>query len=437
MKFDSLLLAFALIIPIAGAQSRYLVDDDAAPGGDGLTWATAFDNLDDAFGVSLVGDRVWVAEGTYYPSVRTDPAEPRSATFFIPQGIRVLGGFDGTETQFSQRAQHFFQTHLCGDLGVAGDAVDNSYHVVSIVNPFGPPPGATRLDGFRITDGNADSTLMDRFGGGVYVFNSAANITNCIIERNSAFRGGAVGVQPGILTMRWCTVRNNRAHLRGGGLWSQAASLFIFNSTFSENITAGDGGAIALPSNFNDPALTVVANVAFRKNQANRGGAVYLGGNSFTSGNATFNNCTFAFNRALTAGGGLRVVSGSLIPAHGRLHNCIVWGNDAPLGAGILGRVDATYCDLQDGTNGLFGNFTADPLFVSSVNLRLRPGSPCIDAAANNGVALDRADVDFDTDKNEPVPLDLGGHRRLQDNPNTMDTGVGTGSIVDVGAYED
>lgn len=431
-----ILLSIVLLAPLAGAQSRYLVDDDAPQGGDGLTWASAFNNLDDAFAATVVGDRIWVAEGTYIPSVPTDPADPRSATFLIPQGIRVLGGFSGTETQFSQRAGHYAQTHLYGDLGTPGDVSDNSYHVVSIVNPTGPPPGATRLDGFRITGGNADGTLTNRLGGGVHVFNSAANIANCIIEQNNAFNGGGVDAQAGLLIMRWCSVRNNRAHMRGGGLWSQVTTLAIYNSTFSENTTGGDGGAVALPSNSNDPDYAVFANVVFRENQANRGGGVYLGGLAFTSGSGTFRNCTFAYNRATTAGGGLRVVSGSPIPAHGRLHNCIVWGNDAPMGQGIWGRVDATYSILQDGTNGLFGNFTADPRFVSPSDLRLQPGSPCIDAANNMGVALDRADVDFDADKDEIVPLDLAGHRRFLDDVNTADTGVGTGSIVDLGAYE-
>jgi hypothetical protein len=64
----------------------FRVDDDAPDGGDGLSWATAFDTLQE--GVDAAGDvgsgEVWVAEGTYTGTTigfskitcrKNDPAE--------------------------------------------------------------------------------------------------------------------------------------------------------------------------------------------------------------------------------------------------------------------------------------------------------------------------------------------------------------------------
>ncbi|MHC4090051.1 MAG: hypothetical protein ACYSVY_07185, partial [Planctomycetota bacterium] len=83
------------------AQSTWYVDDDAPPGGDGLTWSTAHDDLQDALWAAGPGDEVWVAQGTYRPD--EDDANPngtgdRTATFQLISSVAVYGGFDGTES---------------------------------------------------------------------------------------------------------------------------------------------------------------------------------------------------------------------------------------------------------------------------------------------------------------------------------------------------
>ena len=78
----SRLLVGSLLVTTSAA-TRYHVDADAAPGGDGLSWATAFDTLDQATALLVAGDRIWLAEGTYVPVIERVPGDPRSVTFYF------------------------------------------------------------------------------------------------------------------------------------------------------------------------------------------------------------------------------------------------------------------------------------------------------------------------------------------------------------------
>jgi hypothetical protein len=118
--------------------------------------------------------------------------------------------------------------------------------------------------------------------------------------------------------------------------------------------------------------------------------------------------------------------------------NCIFWDNMDVSGVGtetpIVGPAQVNYSLVQRGWTGPggVGNIDADPQFVDpdgpdniigtrDDNLRLRYGSPAIDAGDNTAVT---------------VLADLDGNPRFVDDPHTPDTGNGTPPIVDMGAYE-
>ena len=70
-------------VPALG--TTVFVDADADPGGNGLSWPTAFEYLQDALELASDPenqvDQIWVAEGTYFPDDGLDdpPPDPRAA----------------------------------------------------------------------------------------------------------------------------------------------------------------------------------------------------------------------------------------------------------------------------------------------------------------------------------------------------------------------
>jgi hypothetical protein len=130
-------------------------------------------------------------------------------------------------------------------------------------------------------------------------------------------------------------------------------------------------------------------------------------------------NCTFGGN---TADQGGALFSLSSTPT---LVNCVLWG-DWPDEIRESGGADTMvyYSDVQGGWSGP-GNVNADPMFVDPVggDLRLQPGSGCIDAGDNTAVPVG-------------VTTDLDGKPRFLEIPETPDTGYGDVPVVDMGAYE-
>lgn len=144
------------------------------------------------------------------------------------------------------------------------------------------------------------------------------------------------------------------------------------------------------------------------------------------------------------------------------ISNIILWANSDDDGANTGesaqmqtdgGAPVVNYSCIQGLTGDLggTGNVGGDPQFVDADglddlpgtrddNLRLAPGSACIDAGDNLSMPADTEDVDEDGDFDEPVPIDLDFHARFVDDPATPDSGnVRTGGpipAVDIGSYE-
>ncbi|MCR9154153.1 MAG: hypothetical protein NXI09_08590, partial [Bacteroidetes bacterium] len=127
-----LLAILSISFPI-GAQTIHYVNHAATGSNDGSSWANAFTDLQSALSLGLSGEEVWVAQGTYIPSLDTSgviPTDKRACTFRLKPGLRIYGGFQGNESQKSQRDWRKYPSILSGEQGLANQDNDNSSHVV-------------------------------------------------------------------------------------------------------------------------------------------------------------------------------------------------------------------------------------------------------------------------------------------------------------------
>ncbi|HOW72081.1 MAG TPA: right-handed parallel beta-helix repeat-containing protein [Phycisphaerae bacterium] len=330
---------------------------------------------------------------------------------------------------------------------------------------------AAVVDGFTIT---GSPGRIAGAGAGIAIWDGAPTVANCSFVGNVALigGGGACISAPGSPTTVFANCRFIGNSVRsggfGGGLYLEMGSVALVNCAFRENSAAWGGGV------FLGRAATLT-NCEFVRNSATYGGGLYF------AESASLTNCTFVGNSAGLYGGGVTSWDISQAPCDLFAYNCTFAGNAAVGGRSlaantayadyyvhnsILWELDTTYfsnwasfdpsyCNVM-GRGLRFPNIDADPLFVRAPSpgpdgvwgtadddhgdLRLQPGSPCIDAARNTYVPADTFDLDGDGDTSERTPFDLDGHPRFLNDPDTADTGVpyppNYPYVVDMGAYE-
>jgi hypothetical protein len=436
----------------AGTHAQVFVDAGAAPGGDGASWATAFDTLEAAMQAATAGGEIWVADGVYQ--------EARSGlggALQMKAGVSLYGGFAGGETALEQRDP-------AANVTVISGAAEGAEAVVR---------GASnaRLDGFTITGGDGP------FGAGMYNDGVAAPllnlvVANCLFADNTAATsgGGMANIGAVIITVSDSVFDGNTATASGGGMFNNAAIITLDGCTFEDGAAASGGGI------FNLDAAVTIGNCAFRANIGDTGAglsnlrvsgsvsrSVFEANESTDFGGGVFNNgaapdysaCLFTGNTAGVSGGGISnlgnragapsercapritnsVFSGnSAVEFGGGLFsnnatvtvvNCTLFGNTAGTLGGGFGEVDSTgvytnnivwgntpdgvsllispatieFCNLQDGADGT--NISADPRFASAspFDFHLLGDSPCINTGTDSsGEAFGFVVDDFDGD---------------------------------------
>jgi hypothetical protein len=364
-----------------------------------------FDAIQEAIDVSVEGDTVIVMEGTY-----------------IGEGNRDID-FSGkaiTVRSIDPNDPNVVTATIIDCQGSEGDPHRGFYF-------HSGETSTAVLDGFTIKNG-----YVREGGAGIYCRDSDPLIKNCEITDNTAVwvnpSGGGCYFYHSSAKMMNCRVTSNSAvsnSTKGGNGWGGGISIVgdsnivIADSQIMDNHATFFSGGIGNHSS----ALSVI-NTVISHNSSQFGA-----GFSFQDANTVITNSTITGNSAEESGGGFYHIRSNIV-----VTNTILWGNT---GGEIDGwgspAVTITYSDVQGGWPGV-GNIDQDPMFADvngfddiggtrDDDLRLLPGSPCIDAGDNHAIPVE-------------VTTDLDGLPRFFDDPNTVDTGNGTAPMVDMGAYE-
>lgn len=362
--------------------ARLYVNASAAGGGNGQSWATAFNDLQDAISVAVQSrgavNEIWVAKGAYKPDRGLND---RLISFRLVENVAIYGGFAGGETQLSQRNPAVNVCTLSGDIGAPGDPNDNTYHVVNCTDL----DSTAILDGFTITGGNADAGYPHDGGGGLRSRCGAASIVNCKFVANLGAYGGAVYLESGsVVQFTDCIFSNNAATSEAGAIYVYESAPTLSNCTVSQNsspylgavsfafsggatlnqcVISGNsavwGGAIGCYE-----ASPILADCTFSANTCpNGGGAFYVLG---TTSTPTLSGCTFTSNSA-GFGGAFYAFDGSAP----ELTSCDFTGNSAPTGAALY-TYDAdaivTDCTFTLNTAGSGGSGSGGAVAMASTS---------------------------------------------------------------------
>ena len=380
------------------------VNHTATGNNDGTSWANAYTDLQSALAnANNSGNEIWVAKGTYKPSV-----SDRDVSFVINNNI--YGGFAGTEANLADRDISLIHTTnatiLSGDLLNDDDTTvnfndttrdDNSKHVVEI--SF----NNLEINGLTVKDGYADATSGDdRFGGGIFKLTTVntTTIKNCIIKNNVAFTGAGLSLTTtsnSNITIDACIIENNLANAAAGLDFHMSASnktmnITITNTLFKDNKTDDDASknrkgsgasAARLRAYFAGVTLNAdIVNNTFANNSSLGDIGSSVAGNfpviDLTKNNGEWNNITVANN-----------IFWSNVTHSNQIAKAI--GKSHSLGIPLQGTDSQRLVENNTDEDNL-STFTSTPLNTSSVNpnldsnFELTTGSPAINTGDNTYV---------------------------------------------------
>jgi len=325
-----------------GGEIIYVnADAPASSAQTGTRWEDAYIDLQSALSraVNGCGSEIWIAKGFY------SPGNQAADTFDIPSGVSLFGGFNGGETDRSQRNYLLNQTWLTG-------FVD---YVVTMNGAVSSAP----LDGLIISGASsaniycaggepniANCIIQNSSGDGVYCNHSDPIIENCLIKLNHS--AGIYCYNYSDPNISHCLVRENLQGVRIDG----SSAPEITNCWIDHN----DNDGICIYSYSSTNSQIVIRNNTI---VCNDGNGIYL-----SWGNP-------------------------------QITNCILWDNDDDLYG-----CSATYSCIEDNDYGI-GNIHEDPNFAyglnnASYNYHLDPGSPCKNAGDSEVINTGELDIDGD-----------------------------------------
>ncbi|MCA9272498.1 MAG: right-handed parallel beta-helix repeat-containing protein [Phycisphaerales bacterium] len=408
----SLALTFAAA---SNAQTHVYVDDDAPPGGDGLSWQTAFNDLHDAIDLAkTLGQNrgeIRIAGGTY--NAGNNPFEVPLATPEL-RPMRLLGAFAGLSNPLNpnERDTDLYASFLDADNNTSVIVLTSAVTLSpgATVRPaYVAPTSATTLENLSFRNTFAASIFnTDRFltvrihdcefvglknsydraimltdldvlidqslfalntpqtatsfgGGAIQLSGGISTIRACdfISNRTSGQPGGAIRLLDGEHAVIGCVFAGNTANRDGGAISVEYGSVLITGTEFYDNnsSSSGRGGAAAIV--VSDPTIqSQIDRCVFIANSASRGGALLLNNQGDPEDSLVLSASTFVQCEATMTGGAV-----SVDPNSGRVRITHVDFNEnkAAYGGGLFGGANVEHSlfegnDAQFDGGGFYGS---------------------------------------------------------------------------------
>ncbi|WP_044103550.1 hypothetical protein [Neolewinella persica] len=303
------LFTSCLLLSFTCVAERFFVTPNGASNASGKSWAEAT-NIQVALDRATASDEIWTKRGTY----QLNAAKGRAATFVIRPGVKLYGGFLGTEVDLSQRQAGVFST-FSGEMGDPTANADNAFTVVTMESSMNHN---STLDGFLITGGTSrnfkEGLTSGSSGGGLYIKagSTPSNhlIVNCIFTENRAHNGGAVLVDSGRPSFINCKFNRNAADFNGGAVYNKGMA------------------SVASP---------IFRDCIFEDNSSNSGAGMTNNGSN-GSASPLLIGCDFINNTSLMNGAAIYNIKNDNGETEPVLENCSFVGNDSILGDDVSGN---------------------------------------------------------------------------------------------------
>lgn len=355
-----LLFLFPIIFVLSPffIQAQIFVSANATGNNDGSSWTDAYIDLQSALDDTSDGS-IWIAKGTYVPNMKDS-----ARYYLVEREVNLYGGFNGTESNLSDRDPAANKTILSGDVNgddVQGDPlvnrIDNAAHILYVL----AQSTKVQIDGIQFISGN--TSLEDNGesgfylrGGAIYSF-ATLIVSNCSFSECAGRSGAAIQISnsdgsnisdcnffdnyntaQAILLLASCSntiIENSKFNFnttsRGAIYTLTSVGISIKNCDISENIGHPDNwGGTAL---FNWNSIDVnVSNTKLNKNVSfNNAAVLYCDGREISEGNQMhFQDCEITSNDSPGYGGNLYFWE-----AEYTMDGCTISKNTAPNGAGV------------------------------------------------------------------------------------------------------
>jgi len=170
-------------------------------------------------------------------------------------------------------------------------------------------------------------------GGGIFIDQGSATISNSTFTNNSDTNGGGggIGIYSGTLNITNCTISNNSG---GGGIYNRVGSITISGTTISGNSSSASGGGIDCP--YANSSLSITDSTITHNTAHGSGGGI-----DANNGSITLTDCTISDNTANAGDGG-----GIATPTM-TITNCLINGNTA---SGNGGGIDCPNLTITGAT---------------------------------------------------------------------------------------